>query len=147
MRKYRFKVKLVNDELYTKRKLSGGEKYYCLRPYAIQTDWRMPHWETDCEVQFYDKPASHDWIISVLFNPNSYKIKAKDKQNDQVTPTVFVKRLPLYVYDTTNDVIREKLKHRAYLEITKAKFWSESADAAFIEPRVFKSRNTYEPAG
>ena len=147
LRKYRFKVKLVNDELYTKRKLSGGEKYYCLRPYAIQTDWRMPHWETDCEVLFYDKPASHDWIISILFNPNSYKIKARDKQNDQVTPTVFVKRLPLYVYDTTNDVIREKLKHRAYLEITKATFWSDSADAAFIEPRVFKSRNTYEPAG
>ena len=149
LRKYRFKVKLANDELHTKQKLSGGEKYYCLRPYAIKKDprSRTTHWEADCEVQFYDKPASHDWIISILFNPNSYKIKAKDKEDDQVTPTVFVKRLPLYVYYTTDEVIREKLRHRAYLEITKAKFWSQSADAAFIEPRIFKQRNTYEPAG
>ena len=147
LRKYRFQVKQANDELYTKQTLTGKESYRCLLPYPIQTRWPMPHWEYDCKVNFDKKPASHDWIISVLFNPNSYKIKAEDEENDQVTPTVFVKRLPLYVYYTTDEIIREKLQHRAKLEITKATFsWGDSTDAAFIDPEGFGSSYTYEPA-
>lgn len=148
LRKYRFQIKQANDELYTKQTLTGTERYNCLRHYKIEIDRMTTHWEEECKVTFDEKPASHDWIISILFNPNSYKIKAEDKQNDQVTPTVFVKRLPLYVYYTTDEIIREKLKHRAYLKITKATFsWHGSADAAFIDPVPFESSDTYEPAG
>ena len=55
----------------------------CLRPLRIHSSW-----EDDCSVFFHNKPDENDWIISVLFNPNSYKIKAENPDNDQVTPVV-----------------------------------------------------------
>ena len=150
LRKYRFKVKQA-DNAVTKRKLTGEERYYCVRPYAIHT-WhygrRDTHWEGDCSVSLDETPDSHDWIISILFNPNSYKIKAEDKENKKVTPTVFVKRLPLYVYYTTNAIIREKLRHRLYLKIAKVNnYWRKVDDVAFIDPSGFEGSDTYEPAG
>ena len=147
LRKYRYQIKQANDELYTKQKLTGEEKYYCRLPYRVPMPHYFPLYEHDCLVLLDEKPASHDWIISILFNPNSYKIKAKDKQNDKVTPTVLVKRLPLYVYYTTEDTITKKMGRRLHLKITKvAKRGGVAADAAFIDPDHFVTSNTYEPA-
>ena len=150
LRKCRFQIKQANAELYTKQKLTGKESYCCTRPYSIDTGHSglSTHWEEDCKVFLKETPGSHHWIISILFNPNSYKIKANDQQNDKVTPSVFVKRLPLYVNYTTDENIRDKLNSRLYLKITRVtNHWSVAADAAFIDPSPFKGSVTYEPAG
>lgn len=151
LRKFRYQIKQANDELYPKQKLTGKESYYCCRPYSIYSyhyGRRDTFWQKDCRVLLDETPASHDWIISILFNPNSYKIKAKDQQNNKVTPTVFVKRLPLYVYYTTKANIGEKLKSSLYLKIAKvSNNWGVAGDAAFIDPSGFERSDTYEPAG
>ena len=93
MRTYRFKLKEANSELYTKRYLTNELDYesnvHCLKPVRLHR-----RWEFDCSVYFRNKPDENDWIKSVLFNPNSYKIKAENPDNDQVTPAVFINRLP-----------------------------------------------------
>ena len=84
---YRFKLKEANSELYTKRyltnELENERNVHSLRPVRVHSSW-----EDDCLVFFHNKPDENDWIISVLFNPNSYKIKAENPDNDQVTPVV-----------------------------------------------------------
>ena len=121
MRTYRFNLKEANSELYTKRyltnELDNERNVHCLRPVRIHCSW-----EDDCLVFFHNKPDENVWIISVLFNPNSYKIKAENPDNDQVTPVVFINSLPIYVYYTTDDRIREKLGHRKYLKVVRAQF-------------------------
>lgn len=137
--KYKFKLKEGNSELYTKRyhahELDNKRNVHCLSPVRIHSTW-----DYDCSVFFHNKPAENDWIISVLFNPNSYKIKAENPDNDQVTPVVFINRLPIYVYYTTDDRIHEKLGHRRYLKVLRAQFSEDRGryiQAAFLDPRRF----------
>ena len=145
LRTYRFNLKEANSELYTKRyltnELDNERNVHCLRPVRIHSSW-----EDDCSVFFHNKPDENDWIISVLFNPNSYKIKAENPDNDQVTPVVFINSLPIYVYYTTDDRIREKLGHRKYLKVVRAQFSGdrgEYSQAAFLDPRGFGNSGTY----
>ena len=151
LRKYRYKVKQPNYELYIKQTLTGENEYNCCRPYPINKGRYRglnTHWVDDCKVHLQETPASHDWIISILYNSNSYKIKAEDQQNDKVTRTVFVTRLPLYVYYTTDETIRAELKTRLYLKITKVtNYHAAAADAAFFDPSGFEASHTYEPTG
>lgn len=65
-----------------------------------------------------------------------------------MTPTVFVKRLPLYVYYTTADNIGKKMDRRLYLKVTKVtnNYRRGANAAAFFDPDGFKKSNTYEPA-
>jgi len=65
LRKYKYQIKQANEELYTKQKLTGKEKYHCHRAYTIPTPHYFHLFEYDCKVFLDEKPDSHDWIISV----------------------------------------------------------------------------------
>jgi len=137
LRRFELKVKPAANSAYIENRLTGQERFSCKHSYTLPG----PDYYYDCEVNLPErhKPKSHDWIISFLFNFDSYKIKAQDKKNDQVTPSVFVKRRPLYVYFTTDDIITVKLNHRSYLTIAKINNYgkNEADDVAFVDPAAF----------
>ena len=135
----KFKLKEGNSKLYTKRylthELDNKSNVHCLS--RVPTD---STWDYDCSVVFHNKPPENDWIISVLFNPNSYKIKAENPDNDQVTLVVFINRLPIYVYYTTKHKIDEKLGLERYLKVVRAQFEGDPgrySQAAFLDPSQF----------